>query len=58
MGAILSTVLLLAWLGLDEWAGRIEDAVLATLAGEHRPTDMGGTATTAQITEAICRHLA
>jgi isocitrate dehydrogenase (NAD+) len=55
---ILSAALLLAHLGLTEAAEAIERAVHQTfLDPANRPRDLGGTATTDQVTAAICERL-
>jgi isocitrate dehydrogenase (NAD+) len=55
---LLSAVLMLQHIEEDEKARRIMDALWAALAdGSGRTADIGGTATTTQFTEAICRAL-
>jgi isocitrate dehydrogenase (NAD+) len=55
---ILSTVMLLRHIGEDAAADRIESAVLCVLEkGEHLTRDLGGRATTTEITEAIIAAL-
>ena len=55
---LLSAVLMLHHLNEDEKAARIMKALWATLAdGSGRTADIGGTATTTQFTDAICRAL-
>ena len=55
---LLSAVLMLHHLDEDEMAARIMTALWAVLAdGSGRTRDIGGTATTTQFTDAICRAL-
>ena len=55
---ILSGVMMLRGIGEPKAAERIEKAVLAVLAeGKHLTGDLGGTATTTQITDAIIEKL-
>lgn len=55
---LLSAVLMLQHLHEDEMAERIMKALWAVLAdGSARTVDLGGTATTTQFTDAICRAL-
>jgi isocitrate/isopropylmalate dehydrogenase len=55
---ILSAVQMLTHLGEDDWANRVEAAVLAVLAdGKVRTGDLGGTATSAEMTDAIVAAL-
>jgi isocitrate dehydrogenase (NAD+) len=55
---LLSSVLMLHHLNEDEMAARIMAALWAVLAdGSGRTADIGGTATTTQFTDAICRVL-
>ncbi len=55
---LLSAVLMLRHLHEDEKAERIMKALWSALAdGSARTADIGGTATTTQFTDAICRHL-
>lgn len=58
LAAILSVVLLLDHLGLPKSAAAVHKAVAAVLkAGKARTPDLGGTATTTQITEAVLAAL-
>ena len=50
-------IYLLRHLGLSEAQHRVEDAVLATLEAGIRTPDMGGTATTSQVRDAIIARL-
>lgn len=55
---ILSAVMMLRHLGETDAANRVEQAVLEVLAdGRHRTRDLGGTATTTEVTEAIIARL-
>lgn len=55
---ILSSVMMLRHLGEQEAATRIEKAVLAVLAeGQHMTGDLGGKATTTEITDAIIEKM-
>jgi isocitrate dehydrogenase (NAD+) len=55
---ILSAVQMLHYLGEEEWAERVERAVLAVLgAGKVRTGDLGGSATSAEMTDAIIAAL-
>jgi isocitrate dehydrogenase (NAD+) len=55
---LLSAVLMLQHLGDDDKAERVTKALWAVLAdGSGRTVDIGGSATTTQFTEAICRTL-
>ncbi|MSP14604.1 MAG: isocitrate/isopropylmalate dehydrogenase family protein [Chloroflexi bacterium] len=58
VGAILSLALLLEHAGVPEMAQRLEGAVEATLAAGIRTPDIGGKATTAEVTAAIIGRLA
>jgi len=58
LAAILSGVLMLDHLGLSKSAKRMHDAVVNVLAaGEPRTPDLGGKATTKDITRAVCAAL-
>ena len=58
LAAILSAGMMLEFLGLGEAAQAVERAVSATLAeAEALPADLGGSASTSQVTERILRHL-
>jgi isocitrate dehydrogenase (NAD+) len=54
---ILSAVQMLAHLGEFEAAAKLEKALSATFASGTVPLDLGGSATTAQMTDSIVRHL-
>jgi homoisocitrate dehydrogenase len=57
VGALLSAAMMLDRLGQPQAAQRLREAVCATLAaGIHTP-DLGGAATTAEFTQAMCRYL-
>ena len=59
VAAILSLAMLLRHsLGRESEAGRIERAVAAVVAGETRGADLGGSATTAEIGDAVLGELA
>ena len=54
MAAILSTKMMLDYLGEDEWAERVENAVVTVLKeGKHLTPDLGGNSTTHEVTDAI-----
>jgi len=56
---LLSALLMLRHIGEGEIADRIARALESVLAaGQIRTRDLGGTATTAEFTTAVCRHLA
>jgi homoisocitrate dehydrogenase len=57
VGALLSSVLMLETLGEPKAASRLRQAVLDTLASGLRTADLGGAATTAQFTHAVCARL-
>ncbi len=57
LGAIGSAALLLEHLGLGEEAGRVWQAIAATTAAGVVTPDLGGTATTAQVGDAVLAHL-
>ena len=57
VGALLSSVLMLETLGQAAAAGRLHQAVLDTLASGVCTADLGGTATTTQFTNAVCKRL-
>jgi homoisocitrate dehydrogenase len=57
IGAILSAALLLEHLGDGEAAGRVAAAVAETVAAGIMTADLGGTANTREVTDAICRRL-
>lgn len=58
MALLRSAVLMLRHLGENEAAGRIQSATLAVVADPANHTrDLGGTATTTQMTDAIISHL-
>jgi homoisocitrate dehydrogenase len=57
VGAILSATLLLEHLGDGESAGRVARAVAETVAAGIVTADLGGTANTRQVTDAICHRL-
>ena len=55
---LLSAVMLLRHVGLPSHADRVQAAVINTIAeGKYRTGDLGGTATTADFTKAICEKL-
>jgi len=57
IGAILSAALLLEHLGDGESAGRVARAVTETVAAGILTADLGGTAHTREVTDAICQRL-
>jgi homoisocitrate dehydrogenase len=57
IGAILSAGLLLEYLGDAAAAGRVARAVAETVAAGIVTADLGGSANTRQVTDAICRRL-
>ncbi|HYM10884.1 MAG TPA: tartrate dehydrogenase [Bryobacterales bacterium] len=58
LAAILSAGMMLEFLGLEAAAKAIEAAVAATLErGEALPADLGGQATTRQVTDAVIKNL-
>jgi homoisocitrate dehydrogenase len=57
VGALLSSALMLETLGEPDAAGRLRLAVMDTLASGLRTADLGGAATTAQFTRAVCDRL-
>jgi tartrate dehydrogenase/decarboxylase / D-malate dehydrogenase len=58
VGAILSAAMMLEWLGEQDAAARIRQAVDRALAAGNLTPDMGGKLRTAEITDAIIRCLA
>jgi isocitrate dehydrogenase (NAD+) len=54
---LMSSVLMLRHLALDDYADRIERALLATLAAGIRTPDIGGTASTMAFARAIADRL-
>lgn len=58
IAAMVSGAMMLGYLGHLDAAERLEDAITATLMSGCRTADMGGDATTAQVTDAVCEHLA
>ena len=57
-GAILSAAMMLEWLGEADAASAVRRAVERTLSGGNVTPDAGGTLTTAEMTNAIKKHLA
>ena len=58
LAALLSAAMMLEFLGLEEAARSVEKAVAATLAEARvQPADLGGSASTTQITDAVLAHL-
>jgi tartrate dehydrogenase/decarboxylase/D-malate dehydrogenase len=53
IGAVGSAALMLEHLGLPEQAARLQAAIEATTAGGVLPRDLGGTATTQDVTKAL-----
>ncbi|MHA1953830.1 MAG: isocitrate/isopropylmalate family dehydrogenase, partial [Candidatus Heimdallarchaeaceae archaeon] len=55
---ILSAKMMLDWLGEKEMATKVEDAIAAVIAeGKVRTYDMGGSSTTSEMAEEICKKL-
>jgi isocitrate dehydrogenase (NAD+) len=55
---LLSAVMMLNHMGLNQYAKRIEQAALAVIKeGKYITGDLGGNATTTQYTDAICKML-
>ncbi|CAL9728938.1 isocitrate dehydrogenase [NAD] subunit 2, mitochondrial [Monosporozyma unispora] len=56
---LLSSVMMLEHMGLNEHANKIQNAVLNTIASspENRTGDLGGSATTSSFTEAVIKNL-
>ena len=54
---ILSSAMMLEWLGLQNAAGAIRAATEAALAGGAKTPDLGGTLTTAEMTDQIIKQL-
>ncbi|XP_039117170.1 isocitrate dehydrogenase [NAD] catalytic subunit 5, mitochondrial-like [Dioscorea cayenensis subsp. rotundata] len=55
---LLSSVMMLRHLNLNDKADRIHNAILNTIAeGKYRTVDLGGTASTSDFTKALCDHL-
>jgi homoisocitrate dehydrogenase len=57
IGAILSAAMLLEHLGEAAAAGQVQAAVRATVTAGIVTPDIGGTATTAEVTQAVCERL-
>jgi tartrate dehydrogenase/decarboxylase/D-malate dehydrogenase len=57
VGAIASAALMLEHLGLDDEAKAVHRAIEATTGSGIRTRDVGGTATTGEVTDAIIEHL-
>jgi isocitrate/isopropylmalate dehydrogenase len=58
LAAILSAGMMLEFLGLEPAAKAMDQAVAATLErGEALPADLGGSATTRQVTDAVLKNL-
>jgi isocitrate/isopropylmalate dehydrogenase len=49
--------MMLRYLHLPNFAERMEHAIFTTLASGLRTKDVGGSATTAELVEAICRRV-
>ncbi|XP_078445181.1 isocitrate dehydrogenase V [Wolffia australiana] len=55
---LLSSVMMLRHLNLNDKAERIQSAVMETISeGKYRTGDLGGTASTSDFTKAVCDHL-
>ena len=57
VGALLSSAMMLETLGRTEAGARLRQAVVDTLASGLRTADLGGSATTAKFTQAVCDRL-
>lgn len=57
IGAIRSAAMMAEWLGLRQVAGRIAEAVGRTLQQGIKTPDLGGSCSTREMTEAICKYL-
>jgi isopropylmalate/isohomocitrate dehydrogenase-like protein len=58
MAAFLASKMMLDYLGEDNWAGRVENAVVAVLNdGEVLTPDLGGSSSTKQVTDAVIKAL-
>jgi 3-isopropylmalate dehydrogenase len=58
IAAILAAKMMLDYLGEDEWAERVENAVVTVLKeGKQLTPDLGGSSTTSEVTEAIMAAL-
>ena len=57
-GALLSAAMMLSFLGFRHPAAKLAAAVVAAIAGGCRTSDRGGSASTADLTNAVCRLLA
>ena len=57
VGAMLSGAMLLERLGESEAAARLREAILGSLKGGVRTADLGGSATTGEFTQEVCRRL-
>jgi 3-isopropylmalate dehydrogenase len=57
MATFLAVAMLLEYLGQDDVAGRVRAAVEGVLREGPRTPDLGGTATTAEITTAVIAQL-
>ncbi|KAG0492262.1 hypothetical protein HPP92_005660 [Vanilla planifolia] len=55
---LLSSVMMLRHLQLNDKADRIQNAILSTIAeGKYRTVDLGGKSSTSDFTKALCNHL-
>ncbi len=58
MAMLLTTRLMLDWLGETELGGRLENAIATVIRkGKVRTYDMGGTASTLEVAEEVARHV-
>jgi isocitrate/isopropylmalate dehydrogenase len=57
VAAMVSAAMMLGYLGHLDAAERLEDAITASVKSGSRTADMGGDATTEQVTDAVCKHL-
>ena len=54
---LLSSVMMLRYLKLPDFAARLEAAIFATLSSGLRTADVGGSASTTQFVDAICKQV-
>jgi 3-isopropylmalate dehydrogenase len=57
LGAILSAQMMMAHLGFDDAAGRVERAVIDGLRAGETTRDLGGDLTTTQVGDSLCRRI-
>ena len=54
---LLSSVMMLRYLKLPDFAARLESAIFSTLASGIRTADAGGSASTTLFVDTICQHV-